>query len=112
MGYMVNVDVGGTFIDFFVSKDTDYITDKVPTTAYDLRVGFMRGLEEIAEKAGETLTDFLGKTDVIKYSTTIGTNTLIQRSGPKLGLLTRSGRALAGRVLVAPIGIPVDADPS
>ncbi|MGH2466528.1 MAG: NAD(P)H-hydrate epimerase [Candidatus Limnocylindrales bacterium] len=31
---------------------------------------------------------------------------------PKLGLLTRSGRALAGRVLVAPIGIPALADPS
>jgi hydroxyethylthiazole kinase-like uncharacterized protein yjeF len=31
---------------------------------------------------------------------------------PKLGLISRSGRALAGRVLVAPIGIPVEADPS
>lgn len=30
---------------------------------------------------------------------------------PKLGLLTRRGAALAGRVLVAPIGIPRDADP-
>jgi len=29
---------------------------------------------------------------------------------PKLGLLTRDGRALAGRVLVAPIGIPAEAD--
>ena len=29
---------------------------------------------------------------------------------PKVGLLTRNGRALAGRVLVAPIGIPADAD--
>jgi NAD(P)H-hydrate epimerase len=29
---------------------------------------------------------------------------------PKLGLLTKSGRALAGRVLVAPIGIPPEAD--
>lgn len=29
---------------------------------------------------------------------------------PKEGLLTRSGRVLAGRVLVAPIGIPVEAD--
>ena len=29
---------------------------------------------------------------------------------PKEGLLTRTGRALAGRVLVAPIGIPVEAD--
>jgi len=29
---------------------------------------------------------------------------------PKLGLLTRRGAALAGRVLVAPIGIPLEAD--
>ena len=29
---------------------------------------------------------------------------------PKVGLLTRIGEALAGRVLVAPIGIPVEAD--
>jgi hydroxyethylthiazole kinase-like uncharacterized protein yjeF len=29
---------------------------------------------------------------------------------PKRGLLTRTGRALAGRVLVAPIGIPREAD--
>ena len=31
---------------------------------------------------------------------------------PKRGLLTRPGRALAGRVLVAPIGIPASADPA
>lgn len=31
---------------------------------------------------------------------------------PKEGLLTRAGRALAGRVLVAPIGIPAAADPT
>jgi NAD(P)H-hydrate epimerase len=31
---------------------------------------------------------------------------------PKEGLLTRDGRTLAGRVLVAPIGIPSSADPT
>jgi hydroxyethylthiazole kinase-like uncharacterized protein yjeF len=31
---------------------------------------------------------------------------------PKVGLLSRDGRVLAGRVLVAPIGIPAQADPS
>lgn len=31
---------------------------------------------------------------------------------PKTGLASRAGQALAGRVLVAPIGIPVEADPS
>ncbi len=31
---------------------------------------------------------------------------------PKRGLMTRTGRALAGKVLVAPIGIPPEADPA
>ena len=31
---------------------------------------------------------------------------------PKQGLRTRIGRALAGKVLVAPIGIPPEADPA
>ena len=29
---------------------------------------------------------------------------------PKQGLITRNGKVLAGRVLVAPIGIPAEAD--
>ena len=44
MGYIINVDVGGTFMDCFVAKGDKYITTKVPTTAYELGVGFMSGL--------------------------------------------------------------------
>lgn len=91
MGYVVNVDVGGTFMDFFVGKGDEYITTKVPTTAYEFGVGFMRGLEECAAKDGQTLEQFLQNTDVIKYCTTIGTNILIERDGPKLGLITTRG---------------------
>ncbi len=91
MGYIVNVDVGGTFMDFFVAKGDEYITTKVPTTAYELGVGFIRGLEECAEKNGETLEQFLKDTEVIKYCTTIGTNILIERTGPKIGLITTRG---------------------
>jgi N-methylhydantoinase A/acetophenone carboxylase len=91
MGYSVNVDVGGTFMDFFVAKEDKYITTKVPTTAYELGVGFVRGLEECAEKDGKTLEQFLVDTDVIKYCTTIGTNILIEHTGPKLGLITTRG---------------------
>jgi N-methylhydantoinase A len=91
MGYIVNVDVGGTFMDFFVAKGDKYTTTKVPTTAYELGVGFVRGLEECAEKDGKTLEQFLEDTDVIKYCTTIGTNILIEHTGPKLGLITTRG---------------------
>ena len=91
MGYIVNVDVGGTFMDFFVAKGDKYITTKVPTTAYELGVGFIRGLEECAEKDGKALDQFLEDTEVIKYCTTIGTNILIERTGPKIGLITTRG---------------------
>ncbi len=91
MGYIVNVDVGGTFMDFFVAKGDKYLTTKVPTTAYELGVGFVRGLEECAEKDNRTLEEFLADTDVIKYATTIGTNILIEHTGPKLGLITTRG---------------------
>ncbi len=91
MGYIVNIDVGGTFMDFFVAKGDKYLTTKVPTTAYELGVGFLRGLEECAEKDNKTLEQFLADTDVIKYCTTIGTNILIEHTGPKLGLITTRG---------------------
>lgn len=91
MGYTINVDVGGTFIDFFVGKGDEYVTIKVPTTTYELGVGFMQGLEEAADRLSEPLDRFLEKTDVIKYSTTIGTNALIERNGPKLGLISTRG---------------------
>lgn len=91
MGYTINVDVGGTFMDFFVSKDDQFILAKTPTTHYELKVGFMKGLEECADQFNLDIADFLKQTDVIKYSTTIGTNALIERNGPKLGLITTRG---------------------
>lgn len=91
MGYTVNIDVGGTFMDFFVGRDAKYMTAKVPTTKYEISEGFLRGLEEIADSMNETLEEFLQRSDVIKYSTTVGTNVLIERNGPKLGLISTAG---------------------
>lgn len=92
MSMTVNVDIGGTFTDFFVSRDTG-ITHftKSPTTHYDLSVGFLKGIKTLARMNGLSLTDFLGHTDAIRYSTTIGTNALIERTGPKLGMITTAG---------------------
>ena len=41
MGYSINVDVGGTFMDFFVSRESNFIIAKTPTTHYELKVGCM-----------------------------------------------------------------------
>jgi N-methylhydantoinase A len=91
MGYRIDIDVGGTFSDFFINKESEVIVVKTPTTRYDLGVCFMRGLEEGAKLLNISLEQLLKETETIRYSTTIGTNSLIERSGPKLGLITTAG---------------------
>ena len=48
-------------------------------------------VERGAELFGLRKEELLAKTDVIRYSTTVGTNAIIQRSGPKLGVLVTKG---------------------
>lgn len=92
MGYTIDVDIGGTFTDFFIARDgKDIQIGKTPTTHYDLSVGFMKGIEEMARSNSLSLGDFLRQTDAVHYCTTLGTNALIERTGPKLGLITTAG---------------------
>ncbi len=92
MSVTVNIDIGGTFTDFFAAGEGGRTSmTKVPTTHYDLSVGFMRGMRELARLNEQGLSAFLGETDAVRYCTTIGTNALIERTGPKLGLITTAG---------------------
>jgi N-methylhydantoinase A len=92
MAYTVDVDIGGTFTDFFGARDNGSITiAKSPTTHYDLSVGFFRGLKDLARGFNVPLKNFLAECDAIHYCTTVGTNALIERTGPKLGLITTAG---------------------
>jgi N-methylhydantoinase A/acetophenone carboxylase len=92
MGHTVDVDIGGTFTDFFCANDSGEVKlTKTPTTHYDLSVGFLRGLKELAKESNLPLQKFLSECDAIHYCTTIGTNALIERTGPKLGLITTAG---------------------
>jgi N-methylhydantoinase A len=92
MGYTVDVDIGGTFTDFCGAQRGGQITlTKTPTTHYDLSVGFLRGLKELAKSFNTPLKKFLSECDAIHYCTTLGTNALIERTGPKLGIITTAG---------------------
>ena len=92
MGYSIDIDIGGTFTDFFVTRDgQEPRIGKTPTTHYDLSVGFMKGIQEMAAIQNLSVADFLKQTDAVHYCTTVGTNALIERSGPKLGLITTAG---------------------
>jgi N-methylhydantoinase A/acetophenone carboxylase len=92
MDFNIGVDIGGTFTDFSsIRTDGTVLTYKTPTTHYDLSVGFMRGIRELARRNGLDTRGYLGKTSALRYSTTLGTNALIERNGPKLGFITTAG---------------------
>jgi N-methylhydantoinase A/acetophenone carboxylase len=88
----IDIDVGGTFTDCLVVYGDQIARAKSQTTGYNLSVGFRKAIQEAAGQLGISLTNLLEKTAVVRYSTTIAMNTLIQRSGPKLGLITTAGQ--------------------
>ena len=91
MQFTVGIDVGGTFTDFYCAAEGVAVTTKTPTTHYDLSVGFMHGMRQLAQEYAVPFEAFLSDISSLRYSTTVGTNALIERNGPKLGLFTTAG---------------------
>jgi N-methylhydantoinase A/oxoprolinase/acetone carboxylase beta subunit len=87
----IDIDVGGTFTDLVLTYRDRTLIKKVPTTPYDLSVCFSRVIEEGATTLGLQVEDLLPAIDMIRYSTTIAMNRLIERKGPRLGLITTEG---------------------
>jgi N-methylhydantoinase A len=88
----VGIDTGGTFTDVFVNSDDGRVaTVKVETTPHDLTVCFADSIRASAEALGLPLQDFLRRADVIRFSSTIGTNTVLTHSGPRVGLIVSTG---------------------
>lgn len=92
MSYTIDIDTGGTFTDGFFMGDSGVNTVKVPTTPHDLTVCFMKCIQAGADAFNIGVEDLLTQTDVIRFSSTIGTNTLIERNGTKIGLLLSQGQ--------------------
>lgn len=92
MALAIDIDTGGTFTDLIVSGDGHLDWTKADTTPHDLTVGLMRAVDDMATKLGfESTKAFLRQVGVIRISTTVATNALIQRKGPKLGLIVTKG---------------------
>src|SRR6266566_1805338 len=87
----IDIDVGGTFTDLVLNFDGKALIKKVPTTPYDLSVCFSRVIEEGASAVGKRMEELLPAIEMIRYSTTIAMNRLIERKGPRLALLTTEG---------------------
>jgi N-methylhydantoinase A len=87
----VSVDIGGTFTDCFLVWDDRYVSAKALTTHQNLALGFNASLEKAYAQIDLGLADVMGEVDSVRYATTLGTNALIERRGPVVGLLTTAG---------------------
>ena len=87
--YWLGIDIGGTFTDFSVfDRRTGALTGlKVPSTPHEFAAAVRTGLAELASEHGIDPAEI----GTVVHGTTIAVNTLIQRSGARLGLLVTEG---------------------
>lgn len=93
MGLLINIDTGGTLTDFCIIDGERIHRTKSVTTPFDLSRCLFEGLAKASREVygEEDLHRLLLATDHIRYSTTQGTNALVERKGPRLGLICLAG---------------------
>ena len=92
-GLRIGIDVGGTFTDLVAMEEGDNapVAFKTPTTPDDPSDGVLNGIEGLAKSMGLDARSLLEKAQVIIHGTTVATNTLVERKGAKVGLITTEG---------------------
>jgi N-methylhydantoinase A/oxoprolinase/acetone carboxylase beta subunit len=124
--YNIDIDTGGTMTDGLVSGEGTVLSLKVETTPHDVTIAFVDILEAARDQLGfADLRKLLEEVEHIRWSSTITSNVLAQRVGPKLGLLVTAGhetdlydeetaRTVIGTLVSADdiTGIDADADES
>jgi N-methylhydantoinase A/oxoprolinase/acetone carboxylase beta subunit len=100
-GLLINIDNGGTLTDFCVLNGKQVWRTKTVTTPYDLSKCLFEGLKKASRAiyGEDNVQRLLLATDYIRYSTTQGTNALVERKGPRLGLIV--GGSLSAKAMQA-----------
>lgn len=93
VGKEICIDNGGTLTDIVVFDGAEVHTTKTLTTPFDLSQCFFDGLRKISRTlyGDEDVQRLLSETASIRYSTTQGTNALVERKGPRLGMVLSVG---------------------
>lgn len=89
MSWRIGVDIGGTFVDFcaFNAGTGELQTLKVLTTPEDPGAEIATGLSLLESRHAIKPSEISG----FVHGTTVGINTVIQRRGSRLGLITTAG---------------------
>ncbi|MFX0197990.1 MAG: hydantoinase/oxoprolinase family protein [Candidatus Hodarchaeota archaeon] len=89
---VIGIDTGGTFTDGFFTDGERIMQAKVDTTPHDLTVCFFDCLKEGAKALGfKDLWSLLKDILVFRFSSTTGTNILVQRVGSRPGIVVTKG---------------------
>jgi len=105
-GFLVGVDIGGTFTDCVaLGQDGRITATKAPSTPGNFAEGMLAALRVAAERRGLPFAGFCRDIAVLTHGTTVGTNTLIQRKGAKVGLITTRGHEDAIHIMRGSRGV-------
>lgn len=92
MGFVVGIDVGGTFTDgVAVDAAGRIVSAKSPSTPPDYSEGVFDVLALLAEQFSMTRRAFLAQTDHISHGTTSSLNALVMGRVPPVGFITTKG---------------------
>lgn len=109
MTNVIAVDSGGTFTDCVVVDGAGRVTTaKSPSTPADFSVGVLAAVTRAAETMGLGLDALLADNSLFAHGTTVATNALLTRSGPKVGLITTKGHEdaiIIGRTIQKAAGL-------
>jgi len=89
--YRIGIDIGGTFTDFLVLDELGNIHGSKEPSSEKPEEAVYKGLGRAAKELGLTSTELLRNTELFIHGTTIVTNTLVSKAGPKLGLICTKG---------------------
>ena len=92
MGFILGIDVGGTFTDFLeIDSAGEVEIVKTPTSPERPADGVLAGLKKLALRHQLTLEQYLSRVTLIVHGTTITTNAIITRNFAKTAYLTTKG---------------------
>src|SRR5256712_10654168 len=103
---LVGVDIGGTFTDCVALDRGGRITaTKSPSTPDNCAEGMLAVMRLAAGRLGVSFERFCRDVAVLTHGTTVGTNTLIQRKGACVGLITTRGHEDAIHIMRGSRGV-------
>src|SRR5262245_30944323 len=90
--YRIGIDIGGTFTDIVIVDRSGKVKAlKSPSTPADPSAGVIDAIMLAARQLDLTPRDLLASCGLFVHGSTIATNTLLERKGAKVAMITTDG---------------------